>query len=164
MPRHKPFCRIGSSKVCSQKSLFCKLCNLGAKELLTAPTLCEWMQKCAVRACFQARLLVSSWFPGPNSVSPISFLHSLGPGRKSLLGQLWDQDEVFTLSSLSFSVEKQDTSPTVKQASWNYVSLSQSSIYFQYTVILLKLVYWRKEEYMCHFVASNANWERETHG
>ena len=169
MPRHKPFCRIGNPKVCS-RNLYSpnsiiwvgRSCSQHLHSVQAVKQV-PWMQEGAVRACFQARLFISSWFPGPNSVSPISFLHSVGPQRKSLLGQLWDQDEAFTLTSLSFSVEKQDTSSTIKQASWNCVSLSQSSIYFQYKVILLKLVHWREEEYICHFVSSKANWERERH-
>ena len=168
MPRHKPFCRTGISDVCSQKSLFSELLPLWVEgscsqhlHSLQAVKQVPWVQEGAVRASFQSRLFVSSRFPGPNSVSPVSFLHSLGPQRRSLLGQLWDQDDAFTLSSLSFSIEKQGTSPTIKQASWNYVSLSQSSIYFQYKVLLLKLVHWREEEYVCHFVSPQANRERE---
>lgn len=38
-----------------------------------------WMLEGAVWACFQQRLFVSSWVPGPCSLSPISFLHLLGP-------------------------------------------------------------------------------------
>lgn len=117
-----------------------------------------WMQEGAVRARFQPRLFVSSWVSEPCSVFPISFLHLLGPRRRSSIRL---SDNLFTLSSLSFSVEL-DTTATVKQASWKYVSLPQPLIYFQYKVILLKLVHWREEEYMCHFVSSMANRERNT--
>lgn len=66
--------------------------------------------------------------------------HSAGQ-RRSLLDQLWDQDEAF--HSPSFSPEEQGTSP-IKRTSWNDV-YSNPHICFQYKVILLKLLHWREE-------------------